>query len=170
MAARVPLFEGIDDASAVAALTSQLEDIRQVNPGYTTNESLAFRKLRSELAASLSKLRDRLMAACLDPTGMITARGMHRAAQLNPPVVQIRPRTNQIITVAEISPPPTRSPSVVSDTESFTSKDSSQKGKSIQLPLGPTWNSSKKLLAAMIQPLVGLQKSRAREMRPLRRL
>jgi hypothetical protein len=133
MAARVPLFEGIDDASAVAAILSQLEDIRQVHPGRTTNEDLAFRKLKSELETNLLKLRDRSIATRLDPTGMITARGMHRAAQLNPPVAQIRPRPTQTINIAEISPPPTRSPSVVSDAESSTNKSSSQKGKSISV-------------------------------------
>jgi hypothetical protein len=55
-------------------------------PGHTTNEDLAFRKLRSELETSLSKLCGRMLAARLDPVGMITTRVIHRAAQLNPPV------------------------------------------------------------------------------------
>jgi hypothetical protein len=137
MAARVPLFEGIDDASAVAAIRSQLEDIRQLNPGHTTNEDLAFQKLKSELETSLLKLRDRSIATRLDPTGMITARGMHRAAQLNPPVAQIRPSPTQTVNIAEISPPPTRSPSVVSDAESSASNSSSQKEKPILTASGP---------------------------------
>jgi hypothetical protein len=141
MAARVPLFESIDDASAVAAIRFQLEDIRQVNPGHTTNEDLAFQKLKSELETSLLKLRDRSIATRLDPTGMITARGMHRAAQLNPPVAQIRPSPTQTVNVAEISPPPTRSPSVVSGAESSASNSSSQKGNPTLTASDPTWNS-----------------------------
>jgi hypothetical protein len=56
---------------------------------------------------------------------------MRRAAQLNPPVARIIPSTAQRVAVVEISPPSIRSPSVVSDTASSTSKSSFQKGKSI---------------------------------------
>jgi len=62
---------------------------------------------------------------------MITARGLHRAAQLNRPAVQIAPNNSQLVTVAEISPPPTRSPSFVPNSARSSSTYSSQKGKSI---------------------------------------
>jgi hypothetical protein len=95
MAARVDLFEGLDNVSAFGAIVSQLEDIRQINPGHTTDEDLAFQRLKLELETSLSTIRDRAVAIRMDPTGLITARGMHRAAQLNPPVAQITPSISQ---------------------------------------------------------------------------
>jgi hypothetical protein len=131
MAARVPLFEGIDDPSALAVMLVQLVDIYQLDPGHTTNEDRTLQALKSELEKNVSILRDRLIAARLDPTGTITARGLHQAARLNRPVVQIAPNTSQLVTVAEISPPPTRSPSVVSDSATSSSNSSSQKGNSI---------------------------------------
>jgi hypothetical protein len=48
-------------------------------------------------------------------------------------VAQIRPSPTQTVNIADISPPPTRSPSVVSNAESSTNKSSSQKGKSISV-------------------------------------